>query len=416
MRTLAPNSLILTFSNILNAAAGFALSLVVGRGLGESGFGIWVFCLTWASILTMICEFGLNSLLTREAARMPEKLNQLLLSSLAIKLILGLILAGGVWLGSPMIALNEESIAALRLSMLIVLAGVSYGSFTAAFRSVGWMSPILWLNVSGGIIQLAWSAWILWSGGGILALLWAAFVVDIGQVISAILLWQLRLRPAGGGLKFVAAELTQMARDSLPFAVSAFLGAIEARSNVLLLGYLSGETEVGRFGMASRFLEAARLLPNGMYDAAFPAFATQLSEGKHPTEMFRRISQIIVLYTLLVTLALVLFSRQIIDWTYGPRFFSATPTLSWLGVALLPTLHNAVMEVYLFATGDEKYATKLGLVGLTVQIAAGIPLMHFFGALGAALGVLIGELAIWLPLRVRIGRLLIHTRNFDDVT
>ena len=73
---------------------------------------------------------------------------------------------------------------------------------------------------------------------------------------------------------------------------------------------------------------------------------------------------------------------------------------------MLPTLHNAVMEVYLFATGDERYATKLGLIGLTVQIVAGIPLMHFFGALGAAFGVLIGELAIWLPLRVRLGRLL----------
>ena len=406
MRTLAPNSLILTFSNILNAAAGFALSLVVGRGLGESGFGVWVFCLTWASILTMVCEFGLNSLLTREAARMPGRLNQLLIISLAIKLVPVLILAGGVWLCSPIIALNRESIAALRVSMLIVFAVVSYGSFTAVFRSAGWMSPILWLNLSGGIIQLVWSAWILWSGGSILALIWAAFAVDIGQLFAATLLWQNRLRPTGGPLQFTRADLTQMAMDTLPFAVSAFLGAVEARSNVLLLGYLSGATEVGRFGMASRFFEAARLLPNGMYDAAFPAFAGQLAEGKNPREMFRRISKVILLYTLLVTVTLIGFSRQIIDWTYGPLFLSSVPTLSWLGVALLPTLHNAVMEVYLFATGDERYATKLGLIGLTVQIVAGIPLMHFFGALGAAFGVLIGELAIWLPLRVRLGRLL----------
>jgi O-antigen/teichoic acid export membrane protein len=414
MRTLAPNSLILTISNILNAAAGFALSLVVGRGLGEPGFGVWVFCLTWASILTMICEFGLNSLLTREAARMPNKLNQLLLISLTIKLFLVLILAGGVWLCSPILALNVESSAALRVSMLIVFAGVSYGSFTAVFRSAGWMSPILWLNLWGGIIQLIWSGWILWAGGGILALIWAAFAVDIGQIFSAILLWQNRLRPGGGPLNFVMADLNRMARDTLPFALSAFLGALEARSNVLLLGYLSSGTEVGRFGMASRFFEAARVLPNGMYDAAFPAFAAQLSQGKNPREIFQSISRVILLYTLLVTISLIWFSRQIIDWTYGPLFLSATPTLSWLGVALLPTLHNAVIEVYLFATGDEKYATKLGLVGLTVQIVASIPLMHFFGALGAAFGVLIAELAIWLPLRLRMGRLLLRTHEFDD--
>ena len=83
----------------------------------------------------------------------------------------------------------------------------------------------------------------------------------------------------------------------------------------------------------------------------------------------------------------------------------ATPTLRWLGVAMLPTLHNALMEVYLFATGDEKYATKLGAFGLAVQIVASIPLMIFYGASGAALGILCGELVIWLPLQWQLRKL-----------
>lgn len=60
------------------------------------------------------------------------------------------------------------------------------------------------------------------------------------------------------------------------------------------------------------------------------------------------------------------------------------------------------MEVYLFATGDEKYATKLSIFGLTIQVLASIPLMFFYGAPGAAIGFLFGELAIWLPLRFRM--------------
>ena len=268
------------------------------------------------------------------------------------------------------------------------------------------MSPILWLNLFGGITQVLWSAWILWSGGRVLALMWAAFAVDIGQLLMAIFLWQNRLRQGGGPFKISRVDMTCMARETLPFAISAFLGAIEARSNVLLLGYLSSEAEVGRFGMAARFFEAARLIPNGMYDAAFPAFAAKNSSDLDRKGSFRRLSQVILIYTLIVTLTLILFSRQVINLTYGTSFLTATPTLSWLGIALLPTLHNSVMEVYLFATGDEKYATKLGAIGLTVQIIAGIPLMFFLGAPGAAVGVLIGELAIWLPLGVRIRRLL----------
>lgn len=410
MLTLAPNSLILTISNILNAALGFALSLVIGRGLGESDFGVWVFCLAWASVLTMICEFGLNSLLTRESSRMPEKSNQLLIVTLALKLMLVSILAGGVWLLSPILALDLNSAAPLRASMMIVFASVLYGSFTAAFRSAGWMLPILWLSLLGGITQVFLSVWIIRSGDGVLSLIWAAFAVDMGQLFSAILLWWNRLRLLGGPVKFLRGDLTSMARDTIPFAVSAFLGAIEVRSNVLLLGYLSNETELGRFGMASRFFEAARLLPNGIYDAAFPAFAARNSDDSDHKALFHRLSQVILIYTLVAALILILFSRQIVHLTYGPSFISATPTLSWLGVALLPTLHNAVMEVYLYATGDEKYATKLSFFGLSTQILASIPLILFYGAPGAAIGVFIGELAIWLPLQWRIKRLSLQRR------
>jgi hypothetical protein len=60
------------------------------------------------------------------------------------------------------------------------------------------------------------------------------------------------------------------------------------------------------------------------------------------------------------------------------------------------------MEVYFLATGDEKYATKLGFFGLTIQVLASIPLMLFYGVPGAAHGILSGELAIWLPLRFRM--------------
>jgi O-antigen/teichoic acid export membrane protein len=403
MRSLAPNSLILTASNILSAVLGFSLSLIVGRGLGEAGFGIWTFCLAWAALLTMICEFGLNSLLTREASQMPDKSNRLLVVSLALKIFFVSIIGGGVWFFAPVLALDSESSAALSVSVLIAVANVVYGSFTAIFRSSGWMSPILWLNVLGGLIQLGWSAWILSAGGSILSLIWIAAAVDFGQVLIAILLWWNRLRPQGGTLEISRVDAIQMARDTIPFAVSAFLGAIEARSSVLLLGYLRGETEVGQFGMASRFFEAARLIPNGIYDAAFPALAAaKKSRERNDRKLFQQLGQIILVYTVSVAMFLILFSRRVIHLTYGDIFISATPTLTLLGVALLPTLHNALMEVYLFATGDEKYATKLGFFGLTFQVLASFPLMFFYGASGAAIGLLIGELAIWLPLRWRI--------------
>jgi PST family polysaccharide transporter len=406
MGSLAPNSLILTASNILNAALGFALSFIIGRGLGESGFGIWVYCLAWASVLTMVCEFGLNSFITREASRIPENSNRLLFVSLVTKVILLSIFGSLVWAFAPLLAFDAESSNALRVSLLIVVAGVAFGSFTAIFRSAGWVSPILWLNLLGGITQIALSIWIIRSGGGVLSLIGAAFAVDLGQLIGAIFLWWNRLRVFGGTFEILRVDARQIIKDTLPFTFSALLGALEARLNILLLGYIRDETEVARFGIASRFFEAARILPNGIYDAAFPALAAQPHGDTNRKVFFQWLSRVILIYTGILTLGLFLFAREIIRLTYGEFFVAATPTLSLLGLALLPTLHNAVLEVYLFATGDEKYATRLGLFSLIVQISASIPLMFFYGALGSAIGILLAELSIWLPLRWRIKKLL----------
>jgi len=158
--------------------------------------------------------------------------------------------------------------------------------------------------------------------------------------------------------------------------------------------------------MASRFFEAGRLIPNGIYDSAFPALAAaRKSAGRSDRLIIKRLGLFILIYTLAVVMTLILFSRQIIHISYGDAFLPATPTLTLLGVALLPALHNALMEVYLFATGDEKYATKLGAFGLAVQLLASIPLMHLYGAPGAALGILCGEIVIWLPLQWRLKKL-----------
>ena len=406
MRSLASNSLILTASNVLNAVLGFVLSLIIGRGVGEAGFGVWIFCMAWAAILTMVCEFGLNSLLIREAVRMPESANRLLALSLALKLLFVFILGGSVWFLTPGLSLDLTSSAALTASLLIAVVSIAYGSFTAIFKVFGWMSPILWLNLFGGIFQIGWSFWIIRTGGGVLPLIWVAVVIDLGQLVSAILLWWYRIRPWGGKFEISPTDAFQMLKDSIPFAISAILGAIESRSSVLLLGYLRGEIEVGRFGMASRFFEAGRLIPNGVYDAAFPALAAaRKSADRGDRIIIKRLGLFILIYTLVVVMTLILFSRQVIHISYGDAFLPAAPTLTLLGVALLPTLHNALMEVYLFATGDEKYATKLGAFGLAVQILASIPLMNLYGAPGAAMGILCGEIVIWLPLQWRMKRL-----------
>ena len=103
---------------------------------------------------------------------------------------------------------------------------------------------------------------------------------------------------------------------------------------------------------------------------------------------------------------LCLFSRPILGLSYGLEYIQGAPILFWLGLGILPSLLNGTMQTYLYATGEENYATKLRGLAVCIQIIAGLPMIHYFGAVGAAIGLFMGEAVIWFPLQQKMRKII----------
>ena len=73
-------------SNLARTAIGFVTSLVIGRGLGPSQFGRWIFFTAWASALTVAFDLGLGALVTRDAARDEAEAGRLVAGAVAARL------------------------------------------------------------------------------------------------------------------------------------------------------------------------------------------------------------------------------------------------------------------------------------------------------------------------------------------
>ncbi len=403
---IARSSLLLGGSNLAGALFNFLISILIGRNLGQAGFGRWVFLLAWASGLTMICEFGMNSLLTKKVSNSANNLNQSLFLTLFVKSMFTLFWGGFLWIAAPYLGLDAEISTGLRFVVFIVLFGVWYGSFTAIFRGLGLMMPILVFNISSLFLQLLGTFWLLQYNTRVLPLIQWLTLINAFQLSLAFVFWLLRLARTGGKISFSVSCCLDTLKEATPFALAGIIGAIQMRSSVILLGYIKGESAIGSFGSAARFTEAAKLIPNGIFDAAFPAFARGDQSAASRMLLFRQLNQAIYIYCFLVALPLVFFSGSIIKWAFGLGFISASPVLVWLGISLFPTLNNAVVEVCLYAIGGEKFAARLGLIGVGVQILTGLPLMYFYGSAGAAAAIFLGEITIWLPLKLRLNRLL----------
>ena len=197
LRRLVRGGSVYVASNFARAFLGFGMSLVIGRGLGDVRFGRWTFCMAWASALTMVCDLGLNVLLTREVAKPGSAGRRLLAAAVLAKLLLLAPIGLLVFWAAPWVGIEAESTAALRGAVFLAAAGAAYGCFAAVFRGVEWFIPLVVMETAGLAVQLLGSVWIVWSGGTVLDLVVLAFAVQMVQLSVAAGLWQLWAPPRG---------------------------------------------------------------------------------------------------------------------------------------------------------------------------------------------------------------------------
>ncbi len=406
LRRLTSASVTFVSSDAAKAALGFAMSLVVGRGLGSVRFGQWTFCLAWIAGLTMISELGLSVLLTREAAR-PDRqrdLAELLSCALATRLVVFAPIGVLVYLTAGVLGMHAESSAGLRIGVPLAAAGAAYGCFAAVFRgSARWLSIMLWMETGGLAVQVLGSIWIVRSGGGIAALLTLATAVQLAQLAVGAVIWWFTVSPREAFAFPSWRASTRTIRRALPFAVSGLLANLQMRAAPLTLGYLSTQTELAWFGAASRLGGVAKIVPHALFGAALPSLSAERGtvDGR-PRSLWRRFEPLLFGLTLVMAATLAVLAGPLLRMTYGSGFLPGVSPLVWVAIGLIPTLTNSGSRVYLYALGEEEYVVRWGAMGLVIQSVVGLALVPSLGASGAAASIALGEAVVWAPLRRRI--------------
>jgi O-antigen/teichoic acid export membrane protein len=397
-------------SNLARASIGVGLALVLGRALGVERFGAWVLCTTWASTLTVVVDLGLGVLLTRDGARADADPLRLVTGALALRLAAALPMAVTLVAAAGWLSSDPETIAGLRVAALVGFAGAAYGCFGALLRSQPhWLSTVLGIETAYLAGQVAASWWLVEAGRGIVALVTLAACVQLVQIATALALWRpvfgtpqrmtRAVGPLGPSATFWTSAWALLVR-ALPFALSGIVANLETRVAPLMLGALAAPAELGWFGAASRVGRAAKLAPQAIFAGALPVLSHEY--GRDHAEA-RRVSRVLdrALAALSASMAAAcaLAAPLVMRAAFGPGFVAGAPALVWVAVGLVPALSNSGRKVFLYAAGGEAIVVRWSAAAVALQIVSGALLIPAFGAVGAAIGVAIGEIAVWWPLR-----------------
>jgi len=398
---LSQNTLALLLSNSGGALLSFALSVLIGRALGEAGLGIYAAALAWIFPLNLVAEFGLGTLLTREVSRNLDAAHAYLRTAMIQRVCLGGFLMALVWIAAPLLSTDPLVSLGLRIASPMIVILPLYSSFTAIFRANQKMLPIAGLNLGMVIAPVSLAAWACAAGQGVLLALAINTVTSAGQLVAAWAVYRWRFyHPTRTRLTLVS-----VLRAAYPFAVAAVLAAAQSRLNIILLERLTDTALVGYYAAAIRFVEAGRLVPFAFFDALFPLLSSLAEAPAQLERTFRRALLGLAAFGLVFGLVVSLIAAPLILLTYGAAFLPAVDVLRILAWALLPLLLKSGRTLYWYALGRENTVNVITLLVIVLQAVVALLLIPRYGAVGAALTVLIGEglafVLLWFVPKIR---------------
>lgn len=413
-QTLSRNTLTLLLSNAGSAVLSFVLSVLIGRALGKDGLGVYATALAWVFPLSLVAEFGLGTLLTREAARDPAAEHEYLRLATTMRLWLGGGLMIALMIVAPLLSSDISVIRGLQISAPLILINPLFGNFTALFRARQQMWPIPRLNVGMLVAQVSLTALVFVAGGDVLAALLVNTLTSAGQLAAAWWVWRRWFtsppaplsvyREGEGQANALPLQITALLKHAWPFAVAAVLAAIQMRLATIMLERMTDAGSVGYFAAATRFAEAGRALPNALFGALFPALAAMTVQPESLMRTFRKVMLGLGGYGSILGLMFSLLSPLILQITYGADFGAAETTLQVVMWSLLPALLRAGVTLYWYALGREGPVNSVTLVMIVIQAGLSMVMIPAEGVVGAAVAVFISEVAGLVLLSIPLWR------------
>lgn len=375
---------------------------IIARSVAPDTFGAIVFALAVVELAKVVADFGVDTLAVRVYATQqnPAELQRFTSTVLLVKLLLGAVMYAVALLYYQFESSNAPAVIVL-LGCLVFTAlwnNLSIDYFQARLQVRQIVAPVVTTNL-GAVVALVGLAAL--GANSLLMLL----VLPFAEALNGLVLFRAFRRAAGIGIEWpTVASVLATLRQSLPLGGIVVIATIYLRLDVLVLSRLFDEATVGYYGLAYRFTEPFVLIAAAFGLSTYSHLSRIIAEAQPPRLVFRTIMRYSLLalgYGLVACLALVSLAPLLIRLllpAYLPAVaivYVLAPTI--LFRALIAALNNAML-----AYGRFSVITLVVLFNLVLIGAAMLLLVPLFGAVGAALALLIGEV---LNVLIHIGLL-----------
>lgn len=385
---VAKNAIYLTVASVGQKVIAFIYFLFLARIMLPDMTGQYFLALSITTIYSVIAEFGITSVTTREIARDPTQARGLIPHALAIKLPLMAIAVVGSILTGRFLGYEPEVQILIVISCLVLVVdalqvffyGVLRGFQALQYEAVGIFSGMMTTAILGGMVLVFVPSLPLL----VVALIAGSSVnlfVSSSHVAKRVGWSTLIPRWSGNDARLIM-------RMALPFALAAIFVKIYSYIDSIFISKFLDTTAVGLYAIAYKFTYAFQFLPLAFIAALYPGMSAMA--GKDEVALNRILLR--SMWYMAILCAPIVFGLYAIApeaiLLVGDEYTQATAVLQALVFVLIPIFLDFPIGALLNAAG--KQTTKTAIMGVTMVInivlnAVLIPQVGILGAGWAAL-------------------------------
>lgn len=391
---------------VANAILALGVAIVLARALGPKGYGTYAFALSLTSLLAIPAQVGLPTLLVRQVARYQLREEWGLLRGLLSRanntaLVLSIVLAIGAALVAWLTVDDSydekiETLAWAFLMVPLVALGNLRGATLRGLRKVVQgqlpemlLRPAVLLLLAGGVFLL--------SGKELSppnAMMFNVLAAAIAFVIGIILL--LRALPAQVRAATPDYETMAWIRSVLPLSFIAGMQVINREADIVMLGLLAGNEDVGIYRVAVQGAMLVSFTLTAINLVISPQITRLYQSGDlERLQLMVTWSTRVVLATALpVAVMLGLFGKPILTFMFGESYADGHLALAILCFGQVVNVAMGSVINLLNMTGHEQETAKGVLVAAVSNILLNFALIPLFGIEGAASATAI-SLIMW---------------------
>lgn len=400
-------------ARILNLALGVVVTLLLVRGLGSRGFGIWSALFAVGQIAGSFGDLGLNGITISRAARDTEREGSWLGALLSLRLLLAIPITLASLTAILLIAPTNQARLAGALIAGVMLVGAPTALGVVFQLRVRNHIPMAIMTLN----SIVWGAGVVVItaiSGGIAA--FAAVFLASSALTSAVTVL-LALRMAHVRLGGTTGLWRPLLRVGVVTGAAGILVTLYVRLDQVLVLQLAGSRQAGLYGAAYRLLDQIQFIPISMMTTLFPLIAASYrSRPEQARSLLQTAGEYLTMASLPILAFTIVAASPIMTRLFGPEFAAAAPALPVLaGVFVLISFGYLAGNMVVILELQRRFL-RFAAVGLAINALLNIAFIPSFGFLAAAWITLATEVVVMtlgmravlgaLAMRPRFGRLL----------